>query len=155
MGARGRYCRRAAFGFMVGMPIGTLILAITSLMTGGGALLFTDTLLERTGGEACALLVQMLLSGAIGAVAMAARALFEVERWGLVRSATSHCLLYLVTLLLAGAYLGWFEGAGDVCWVVVVTVALHAIITCALMRKYRGEVAQLNLLVKERRAQGS
>ena len=75
--------------------------------------------------------------------------------WGLVRSVASHCLLYLVTLLLAGAYLGWFEGAWDVCWVVVVTVAPHAIITCALMRKYRGEVAQLNLLVKERRAQGS
>ena len=155
MDARRRCCRRAAFGFVVGMPIGTLILVITSLMGGGGALLFTDALLERVGGEACALLVQMLLSGVVGAVAMAGSVLFEIDRWGLVRSAVSHCVLYLATLLFVGTFLGWFEEVGDVCWVVVVTIALHAIITCALTRRYRGEVAQLNLLIRERRAQGS
>ena len=101
--------QRTLLGFVIGMPVGTLILILLSYATEGGAVLFAPTLLARTGNEATALLAQTLLSGAVGAVGMGAACLFDLDGWSVPAAALAHWAVYTLAFLPIGFFLGWLR----------------------------------------------
>ena len=142
--------RRSALGFLVGMPIGMAILVALSLVQTGGATLFTDALLVRCGNEAAALVVQTLLSGALGAVGMGATVAYDVERWGLLRAGLTHYGLYMAVLLPVAGLLGWVAwDVGEVAFLVGVTSLVQLAITWIMAVRCRAEVEELNVLLRD------
>lgn len=140
--------RRAVFGFLLGMAIGNVITVLMSLASGEGALLFTDYLLARTGSEAGALLVQTLLSGVIGAAAMAGTVLYNLEPWGLLKSAIIHYAICMVTYIPIGIILGWIEPHPASIAVTAGALAIvYAAIWLIMNARYKSEVDELNNLL--------
>lgn len=140
--------RRAAFGYVVGMPIGTIILIVLSFATQGGAHLFTDALLARTGSEAGALLMQTVLSGIIGAVGVGGTSLFDIEGWSLFRSATVYYATYTITFMPIGFFLGWIESVSDALVMAEVFAIVVLVATLAITARYKMQVEQLNALLE-------
>ena len=127
--------KRALMGFVIGMPVGTLILILLSYMTEGGAVLFTPALLGRTGNEATALLAQTLLSGVVGAVGMGGAS------W----------IVYTLVFLPIGFFLGWLEGPADALVMAVIFAVVEAVMTLVMFARYNAQVRQLNELLEEGR----
>ena len=143
--------QRTLLGFVIGMPVGTLILIFLSYMTEGGAVLFTPALLERTGNEATALLAQTLLSGAVGAVGMGAACLFDLDGWSVPAAALAHWAVYTLAFLPIGFFLGWLEGPVDALVMAVIFAVVEAVITLLMLARYNAKVRQLNELLEESR----
>ena len=142
--------RRAAIGFLLGMAVGNIITVVSSMLSGGQVLFFTDALLLRTGNEVLAFLVQTLLSGVIGAVAWAAMGLFEIETWGLVRAEVTHCLLILLTLIPIALYLGWMKPTFESVVLLSGCMAFSDVVVfCIMTAYYHREVAELNEMLKD------
>lgn len=75
----GRSIKRIMLGFVIGMAVGNLIAAMFSYVPGGDNLIVSELLLEKTGSESKAFLIQTLLSGVLGAVGMGGTVIYELE----------------------------------------------------------------------------
>ena len=143
--------KRALMGFVIGMPVGTLILILLSYMTEGGAVLFTPALLGRTGNEATALLAQTLLSGVVGAVGMGGACFFDLDGWSVPAAALAHWSVYTLVFLPIGFFLGWLEGPADALVMAVIFAVVEAVMTLVMFARYNAQVRQLNELLEEGR----
>lgn len=143
--------KRVTMGYVVGMPVGTLILIFLSFTTEGGALFFTDALLARTGSEAAALLVQTMLSGVIGAVGVGGTVFFDIEDWGLLKSGVAHWALYTAAFMPIGFFLGWLEGLADACVMAEVFALVDFASILVIETRYKLQVKRLNALLEESR----
>jgi hypothetical protein len=123
-----RILKRTLMGFVIGMPVGTLILIFISYTTEGGALLFTPALLERMGNEATALLAQTLLSGVVGAVGMGSACFFDLDGWSVPAAAVAHWAVYTLVFLPIGFFLGWLEGPVDVLVMAVIFAVVFPVV---------------------------
>ena len=141
--------QRTLMGFVIGMPVGTLILIFLSYVSEGGAVLFTPALLERTGNEATALLAQTLLSGVVGAAGMGGTCLFDLDGWSVPAAALAHWTVYTLVFLPIGFFLGWLEGPADALVMAVIFAMVEAVITLAMLARYNAKVRQLNELLEE------
>lgn len=147
----GKVLKRTLIGFVIGMPVGTLILILISYVTEGGAVLFTPALLARTGNEATALLAQTLLSGVVGATGMGAASLFDLDGWSVPAAALVHWVVYTLVFLPIGFFLGWLEGPVDALVMAVIFAVVEAAITLTMLVRYNAKVRQLNELLEESR----
>ncbi len=139
---------RAVFGFVLGMVVGVLVVIGMSYADGGGSLVLPNVLLEMMGSEAGALLVQMLSSGAFGAIPMAGTVLYEIGSWGLLKQAVVHYVSYTVAFLLLGIFLGWFEPTiVDLGTMAGVFAVCHCAIWLVMYARYRSEAKRLNELL--------
>lgn len=143
--------QRTFMGFVIGMPVGTLILIFLSYVSEGGAVLFTPALLERTGNEATALLAQTLLSGVVGAVGMGGASLFYLDGWSVPAAALVHWIVYTLVFLPIGFFLGWLEGPADALVMAVIFAMVEAVMTLVMIARYNAQVRQLNELLEEGR----
>ena len=146
--------KRTLMGFVIGMPVGTLILIFLSYVSEGGAVLFTPALLERTGNEATAMLAQTLLSGVVGAVGMGGACFFDLDGWSVPAAAVAHWAVYTLVFLPIGFFLGWLEGPADALLMAVIFAVVEATITLVMLARYNAKVRQLNELLEEGRQVG-
>ena len=106
---KSRILRRALLGFLVGIAVGNLIVIISGFITEGKILLFDSSLLEKTGSEAGAFLMQTLLSGLYGAIGMGGAIVYELEDWSLLKASVIHYLLSTLSFYPIALYLGWMS----------------------------------------------
>jgi hypothetical protein len=145
----GRIVKRAAFGFLLGMVIGVLIVVAMGFAN-GGVLILPKPLLAATGSEAGALLAQMLLSGAFGAVPMAGVTFYELDSWGMLKQAVVHYATYMPTFMLVGVCAGWLDPTlADIGLMAGLFAVGHTIIWLIMYARYKAEVAQLNELLRK------
>lgn len=141
--------KRAAFGFLLGMVVGVLIV-VAEGFANGGSLVLPRPLLAATGSEAGALLAQMLLSGAFGAVPMAGVTFYEIDSWGMLKQAVVHYATYTPTFMLIGIAVGWLDATpSDFGFIAAMFAVGHAIIWLVMYARYKAEVARLNELLSE------
>ena len=141
--------KRAGFGFLLGMVVGVLIEVIVGFAN-GGTLVFPEPLLALAGNEAGALLAQMLVSGAFGAIPMAGVSFYEIESWGMLKQALVHYATYIVSYLFIGVSVGWFPFEPLVVGIIAGSMAVgHAIIWLIMYARYKAEVAELGVLLNE------
>ena len=79
---------RGAVSYCVSTTIGVLTALVTLL--NGAETVCVPTFVERMGSESAALLLQPLLIGLIGFAFGAGSALFQIERWSLLKQGAAH-----------------------------------------------------------------
>ena len=141
--------KRAGIGFLAGMSVGVFIV-IAIGFANGGSLSLPSALIAATGSEAGALLAQMLLSGAFGAIPMAGIGFYELESWGLLKQAVVHYATYTAAFMIVGVAAGWVDptpaGMGLMAGIFAIC---HAIIWAIMYARYKAETKELNTLVQE------
>lgn len=141
--------RRAALGFVVGMAVGNVIAALFGMASGEGGLPFSDALLARAGSGAAALLAQTMLSGALGAVAMAGVCLYDSDTLGLLQAAAIHYAAYTAAFAPIALALGWIETPVDLAMMALMFAITHTCIWFAMNERYKAQVAELNGLLRD------
>lgn len=142
----GKTLKRAGFGFILGMAVGNLLAALL-----GGAELFSPHLLAWAGSLPGALLVQTLLSGAVGAAAFAGIGFYDIEGWSLLRTAVVHYLLIEAVYLPIAFALGWVATAAEALVTAGCMAAAYLLIFLILWLIYHAQVRKLNQLNEARK----
>ena len=145
----------AAFGFLLGMVVGVLIVVEMGLSIGGGSLVLPEALLATTGSEAGALLAQMLISGVFGVIPMAGVIFYDFDSWGLLKQAVVHYATYTAAFLLIGVGVGWVDPTfADIGLVAGIFLVCHCIIWLIMYARYKAEAKELNELLQDARQCG-
>lgn len=140
----------ALLGFMLGMVVGVVIAIAMSFAAGGGSLVLPDSLLAATGSEAGALLAQMLVSGAYGAVPMAGVIFYDLESWGLLKQSVVHYATYTAAFIVVGICVGWIDPTpADIGLMAGIFLVGHCIIWLIMYARYKAETKELNTLINE------
>ena len=139
-----------AFGFLLGMIIGVLIVVSVGFAR-GGALALPAALLAATGSESGALLAHMLISGLYGFVPFAGVVFYEIDSWGLLKQAAVHYASYTVAFMLIGSAAGWMETLADMALMAGIFLVGHCIIWLIMYARYKAATEELNELLQESR----
>lgn len=143
--------RRAVIGFLIGMLVGNLIAFLTCDRTADPVVIVTDKLIQRTGSVSAALIVQTLLSGLLGAVSMGGTVLYDIEEWGLTRTALTHFSLILCTFYAVALGCAWI---GPVWQDLLIMGAFEAvgyfIVWLIMFMIYRKQTKELNELIRKK-----
>lgn len=141
--------KRAGIGFLLGAIAGVLIVVFMGFAN-GGALVLPSKLVAATGSDAGALLVQMLVSGAFGAIPWAGISFYELESWGLLKQAIVHYATYTAAFIVIGTIVGWIEPTlADMGLIAGVFAVCHAIIWLIMYARCKAETKELNTLIQE------
>ena len=132
--------KRAGLGFFIGVFVGNVI----SALFGWPDYIVSEKLLTAAGGLSPALLLQTLLSGALGAVSFAGVSFYEIERWPLLLTAAVHYLVIEATYLSIAFILGWLETARQALIWALLCAAAYLIIFLIMWAIYRSQVKELN-----------
>jgi len=143
-----RIIRRAGIGFLMGMAIGTLIAWASN---GWSAGVFSSRYIARFPGMAAAVLIHLLVSGLVGAVAMGSTVVHEIESWSLARAAIVHYLIIELAFVPAALALGWVSGLKELLIMMGIQLAAFLIIWVIMYLRCRAEVRALNELLEENR----
>lgn len=130
--------KRAGLGFILGMALGNLIAAA------GSPQIVSGMMIERCGSQASALLVQTLLSGLIGAIAMAGTVLYEVDEWPLLRIMAVHFGMIEASFFPIAFYLGWIKDWKEALIMFVIRLIAYLIVFFIMWLRYKLEVRKLN-----------
>ena len=139
-----------AFGFLLGMVVGVLIV-IAAGFAHGGPLWLPPTLLAATGSESGALLAHVLLSGAFGFVPWAGVVFYEIDSWGLLKQAAVHYASYTAAFAVVGFAAGWVETPADMALMAGIFLVGHSIIWTIMYLRYKAATEELNALLRETR----
>lgn len=141
---------RALTGFVLGMLVGVFAAIADSFVYGQGTLILPDTLLKLGSGQAGALLIQMLASGAFGIIPMSGTVFYEFDSWSMLKQSVVHYVSYTIPFLCLGVFLGWFEPTpADLCLMAGMFAVGHCVIWLIMYARYRMEVKKLNTLLSE------
>lgn len=140
-----KFFKRAAIGFLIGLPVGNLIAIIPDLIRRTPPMWVTEALIRRMGSFSGALVIQSLFSGLIGAVGIVGMTFYEIDSWSMPKSALIHYLMILAVFLPCAWFLGWIgpEGA-DALIMAGIMAAAYALIWLFMYLYYRKEVAEMN-----------
>ena len=140
---RKRILKLVAIGFLGGMVMGNLI----AYLTGGSFV--NQKLLSLYGSEAGSVILQTLLSGLLGAIAMGGTEVYELERWPLALSSLTHYGMIVVTYTAIALSLGWVGGAAELLITIFIQTAAYAAIWMVIFLRYKRKVRELNELLEK------
>ena len=148
----GRSIKRIMLGFVIGMAAGNLIAALFSYVPGGNHLIVSELLLEKTGSESKAFLIQTLLSGVLGAVGMGGTVIYELENWNLLSCALTHFSLIFGVYVMIALYLGWITfSLQDIAGMAFFMGIAYLIVFLIMLARYRKAVHELNEMLEKKR----
>ena len=133
--------RRGAIGFLIGI---LMSLAISWLSQDGK--LVSNTLVERVGSEAGALVLDLTLSGVFGAVCMAGTVFYEIEHWSLAKATFLHYLIIILCFPPLALFLGWVSKPAEILIMSGAQTLCFFLIWLIMYLRYRAEVKELNEL---------
>jgi hypothetical protein len=101
---------RALLGFPLGISIGFIISILISLIFGNGSYIpCVPELVEKTGSEINAVILQTVLSGLLGAVFAASSVIWEMENWSIAKQTGIYFAITAVTMMPIAYYANWME----------------------------------------------
>ena len=138
----------ASIGFGLGAIIGPVITAITGTMAASdGALhLVSDELVASVGNPIAAFIIQAIVSGLYGAVAMGGSAVYSIEEWSLFRCTFTHYILVMVGIYVTGFICRWF-GLKDIeslLFMLPFMTVPYIIIWLAIYLSYKTQLKEIN-----------
>lgn len=100
----------ATMGFGLGLIVGPVISALTgSAGAGDGAIhLVSDGLINAVGEPLAAFVIQAVVSGLYGMIAVGGSAVYGIEEWSLLKCTAIHYISVIIGLFVTGFSLRWF-----------------------------------------------
>ena len=138
---RKQFLTLAGIGFVMGMVMGNLIAWFT------GGTLVNARLAAWTGSEAASIVIQTVVSGLLGAIAMGGTMVYEIERWPLLAMSVTHYLMIAVTYVAIALLLGWADSPKKLIRMLLIQLAVYFIIWLIMYLRYRAQVRKLNELL--------
>jgi hypothetical protein len=139
----------ATIGFLMGMITGNIIAYFTA---GDTYALVSEALVARIGSETAAIIVQTVMSGIYGAIAMGGVSFYEIEEWSLLRTAFTHYALCMISFIPIALLLGWIRPEAfllDYSYSAAGQTVTYVIIFMIMYIRYRHEVKELNSMLEE------
>ena len=144
-----RTIKRALIGFVIGMVVGDIISVVFTLSS-GDTMLSVSQLIARYASNPKEFLIHTLLSGVHGAISMAGVSFYEIEDWGLLKTAVVHYLLIITSYTVIGLYLDWLPPSF---WGIVISWTymgvIYLIIWLIMNARYKAEVKELNEILEK------
>ncbi len=145
-----------SIGFALGVLFCvTLSAIITTVNIGDGTLyLMVPEFVEAIGGVLPAFVIDVLVCGLYGVVAIGGSAVYELEEWSHLRATVTHFLMLVISYYLVGFFLRWFSFS-DIKWCLewlVIFIVVYTVIWLVSYLKYRSEVKEINEELDELRA---
>ena len=127
---------------LIGYIIGSMLGAVICIVLADEAGLLH--LLQHRGE----FMAQLVGSGLLGTVNMAATVIYDVEEWGLTRATATHYVLALSAFLIANFTLGWFPLEIMIYVFIMFTIA-YFIIWLVMFLRYKHEIRLMNQELRE------
>jgi len=138
--------KRAILGFMTGIFVGHTISILESLIThDGNFYAVSAALVELTGTNLGAVIVQYFLTGIMGAVFASSSIIFEMDEWSLLRQTATHFVIVSVLSYIAGFLCRWFpHTVGSTLIWFGVFIVVYIIFWVCFMLYYKNKVKKIN-----------
>ena len=140
---RRKLLKMAGIGFALGMIMGN---GIAWLADGT---VVNPVLVNALGSRAGSVLIQTLLSGLLGAVAMGGTLLYDLERWPLLAVSVCHYGMIEAAYAAAALLLGWVRSGTELLIMMAVQLAVYLVIWLIMFLRYKAEVRRMNELLRE------
>lgn len=105
---RKRLIIKSLIGLAAGAAAAHILTLLINYFTMGEWLICMPELTEDF-GTARAVILQTVLSGLFGMVALGGMCVYDIEQWSLLHVSVMHCALILITYLIVGLILYWFS----------------------------------------------
>ena len=139
----------SGIGFLAGMLMGNLIKWLS------GGTLVNAGIAGWCGSDIGAIIIQTLLSGLLGAIAMGGVVIHDIERWSLLRCAMVHYLLIVISYVVIATVLGWYASLADLLIILGIQLIAFVIIWLIMYLRWKARVRKLNELLGKNRSEKS
>ena len=136
--------KRIGIGILLGITLGNLIAVITGFSTGEESRFVAEGLIQKTGSEAMAFLLQTIFSGLYGAACMAGMSLYEIEHWSMLRSYLVHYFMIIISYIPLAFFLCWVQTVKEIAMITAIQTVAYFIIWMIIYSVYRAQVNELN-----------
>ncbi|MCR4657100.1 MAG: DUF3021 domain-containing protein [Lachnospiraceae bacterium] len=156
MSFRNKVIVLCSIGFAVGVIFCVTFSAmITTMSIGDGTFyLVVPEFAEDMGGMLPAFVIDALVCGMFGVVAIGGSSVYELEEWSYLRATVTHFLMTVISYYLVGFFLRWFSFS-DIKWCLlwlVIYIITYTLIWFGNYLKYRSEVRKINKELGDLRA---
>jgi len=137
-----RFIVWGSIGFGLGVIEGVIIAALTAgaPTPDGGLYLCADELIARMGSPLAAFILQTVITGIYGALAMGGAVVYSIESWGLLKCTVSHYLALTVGLYVMAKICCWnFD-----MWMFGVSTVVYFLIWLCFYISYRIQLKKIN-----------
>lgn len=139
---------RSAIGFPLGVVICFVIAGIIGTLgaADGTIHLCSPLLIKAVGGLAPAIVIQAVVSGLFGAVSIGSTAVYEIERWSILKSTAVHFVLSMSMYYITAFSLHWLQprNVAENLFIFCILIVVYVCIWLVNYFKYKSEVKKIN-----------
>ncbi len=101
-------------------------------------------------GQSRAVILQTVLGGLFGMVALGGTCVYDIEKWSLLRASLVHCLLILITYINVGLVLYWLSfHIIPILIMSGIIILVYALIWLVMYTRWKREIREINMLVEK------
>ena len=153
MDLKNKFILKFAIGFSFGILICTIITSvITTASINDGNTYFCDpTFSSMFSNEIVAFIIQMIVSGLLGAICMGGTVVYEIEEWSVLKATATHFLIANGMFILTATFLKWWSINDWVSNLIFIGIILLMYILIWLIQYviYKIEVKKIKRDIKE------
>ena len=142
---------RGLFGLPTGIAIGFVITLIISICIGNGSFYpVTPELIDATGNELNAVILQTVLCAIMGAGFAAASIVWELDSWSLAKQSGIYFMIISVIMLPIAYFTNWMKHTAlGVLSYVAIFVAIFVVVWLSQYLLWKRKIKQMNTLVNK------
>ena len=142
---------RGLFGLPTGIAIGFVITLIISICIGNGSFYpVTPELIDATGNELNAVILQTVLCAIMGAGFAAASIIWELDSWSLAKQSGIYFIIISVIMLPIAYITNWMKHTAlGVLSYVAIFVAIFVVVWLSQYLLWKRKIKQMNTLVNK------
>lgn len=142
---------RGLFGLPTGIAIGFVITLIISICIGNGSFYpVTPELIDATGNELNAVILQTVLCAIMGAGFAAASIIWELDSWSLAKQSGIYFMIISVIMLPIAYFTSWMKHTAlGVLSYVAIFVAIFVVVWLSQYLLWKRKIKQMNTLVSK------
>ena len=142
---------RGLFGLPTGIAIGFVITLIISICIGNGSFYpVTPELIDATGNELNAVILQTVLCAIMGAGFAAASIIWELDSWSLAKQSGIYFIIISVIMLPIACFTNWMKHTAlGVLSYVAIFVAIFVVVWLSQYLLWKRKIKQMNTLVSK------
>ena len=142
---------RGLFGLPTGIAIGFVITLIISICIGNGSFYpVTPELIDATGNELNAVILQTVLCAIMGAGFAAASIIWELDSWSLAKQSGIYFMIISVIMLPIAYFTYWMKHTAlGVLSYVAIFVAIFVVVWLSQYLLWKRKIKQMNTLVNK------